>query len=157
MSSLINRHRTGYAHGDALRPKAAEVLRLSILGEHVGACSARRRLTTVEHDGSAGCPVVHQHECAATDAGALRLHQAEYHMRGYRRIHCMAASLQHADRRVDRRRVGGADHRAVRPAGRRAAGRSLGIGDIGARGARGEPQACGQQRMQASVAESFRF
>ena len=78
--------------------------------EHLrrGACG--RGLTAIVGGRPLRLRVVIEHEGAAPETGALRLHEAQHRLHGHRRVRCAAAGLQHLHPRLHRQGIGRGHH-----------------------------------------------
>ena len=85
-----------------------------------------------------GFGVVIEHEGAAAEARALRLHQAQHRLHRYRRIHRAATGPQHREARLGCQRIGGNDDGV--------AGKGAGWRFRGGSGRGGRGQQRGEQR-----------
>jgi hypothetical protein len=114
----VDRSRNADRDAGVLGGQEAEGLAVGVQ-EHLRRRAHRRDLAAVVGGHDAGLGVVVQHEGAAAEAGALRLHQTQHGLHGHRGVDCGAARAQdlHAGRGGER--MGGRDQAG--------AGRLLGV------------------------------
>ena len=96
VGSTEHRHDAWHTRGTAAKNRIDERARLArIVEQHVRCGSGRGGLTAIERGDALACCVEIQHECAATDAGALWLHKAEHRLHSHRGIRGAAATRQY--------------------------------------------------------------
>ena len=115
MGKFVERHGAGNAHGPTALPGLHIVHGRFVLHEHIDPSPRRRLLPAVEKGEILGLRIEDQHETAATQPRAFRLHQPQHGMGGDGRIHRMAALGEHLRRGRRRIGIGHRGHPTVRP------------------------------------------
>ena len=118
VGQLIERHGAGDAHGPAALPGLDIVHGRFVLHEHIDPRPRRRLLPAIEEGEVLGLRIEDQHETAAPEPRAFRLHEPQHGMGGNGRVHRVAALGEHLRRGRRGIGIGHRGHPTMRPGGR---------------------------------------